>query len=47
MWDVSRIPLFNKNRNDYNLGYAPEVNQGHIGDCTVISAMSSLSTKPE
>ena len=47
MWDVSRIPIFNKERNDYNLGLAPEVTQGNIGDCTIIASMSALSTKPE
>jgi hypothetical protein len=46
MWDILKIDIFDKDRNDYNLGLAPEISQGHIGDCTVIASMSSLSVKP-
>jgi hypothetical protein len=46
MWDILKIDNFDTSRNDFNLGLAPEVNQGHLGDCTIISAMSSLATNP-
>ena len=46
MWDVLHTELFVKDRNEYNLGLAPEINQGHVGDCTIIAAMSSIASDP-
>jgi hypothetical protein len=46
MWDILKIDNFDTSRNDYNLGLAPEVSQGFLGDCTIISAMSSLAKNP-
>jgi len=46
MWDILHTELFETNRNEYNLGLSPEINQGHVGDCTIIAAMSSLASKP-
>jgi hypothetical protein len=43
---ILKIENFDMTRNEYNLGFAPEVNQGYPCDSTMISSMSSISTKP-